>query len=154
MKNFLIILLAVAANAFSSCFLKTPYATITKDYIKVANPGYVGLAEIKVFTMDSTFGYPAKETETTIYAPVKRRSKADVGRNSTIKMYFKKRSNKHVWQIERDTALARYEYADTIHLKKNTWYRLTTEKYGFDFYFKEDEQGQVITKQKPKPGAW
>lgn len=147
---YLIVLLALVG-----CF-KVPTATITDQYIEVVKPGQVfGLVKIKVDKIDTTFGYPLEEQSISSYTVVNRISGKQVKGNASVKIYFNKKYIKYKWRVHKDSFLADYYDADTIQLEPYTWYRLSTEKYGFDVYFYwNKEEGTYVQKLKPKPGAW
>lgn len=147
---YLVILLLLAG-----CF-KAPTATMTDQYIEVANPGQIlGLVKIKADKIDTTFGYPLEEQEMVAYTVVNRISGKQVNDNASFKIYFNRKYIKYKWRINEDPFLADYYDADTIQLEPYTWYRLTTEKYGFYVYFYwNKEEGTYVRKLKPKSGAW
>lgn len=139
----------------AGCF-KAPTATMTDQYIEVANPGQIlGLVKIKVDKFDSTFGYPVEEQSISSYTVVNRITGKQVKGNASFRIYFNRKYIKYKWRVSEDSFLADYYDADTIRLEPYTWYRLTTEKYGFDVYFYwNKEEGTYVRKLKPKPAAW
>jgi len=147
---YLVMLLFLAG-----CF-KAPTATMTDQYIEVANPGQtLGLIKIKVDKVDTTFGYPLEEQSITSYTIVQRASGKQLYGSTGFKIYFNRRYRKYQWRVRKDPFLADYYDSDTIQLEPYTWYRLTTEKYGFHVYFYwNKEEGTYVQKLKPKPGAW
>jgi hypothetical protein len=138
-----------------SCFVG-PSATINDQYIEVTNPGQdFGLVEVDPIEFDKTFGYPSKETPIVSYSLVNRNSGAKVEDNASIKIYFSRKHRRYQWKVREKPELSDYYLSDTIKLKTDTWYRLTTAKYGFEiYYFQSKDSKTYQVKLKPKPGAW
>jgi len=151
MRIFYVVVLLLSAGCF-----KVPTATMTDQYIEVTSPGQIlGLVKIKADKIDTTFGYPLEEQTMTVYTVVNRVSGKQVNGNASFKIYFNRKYTKYKWRVREDPFLADYYGADTIRLEPYTWYRLTTEKYGFHVYFYwNKEEGTYVRKLKPKPGAW
>ncbi len=86
---------------------------------------------------------------------VDRKNQKQITANSNEKIYFAKPDKKYYWQVQPDPFLANYIYADTIHLKSKTWYRLTIENSAYDkYFFLNGKKGDYIIKEKPKPHAF
>ena len=138
------------------CFLKTQSATMTIDYLEVVRPGEsFGVVELKDVKLDSVLGYPIEETGGILFTLVNRRNYSKIDNNASIKIKFAEKYKKYCWKVIPDPFLSDYYFVDTIKIKPNVWYRLTTDKFHFDVYFFFDSIKQVsITKYKPFPGAW
>ena len=133
-----------------------PSAKITNEYIRIVKPGQsCGLVELKNVIIDSVLGYPIKEEAVVAYSIVKRSNKKQIDGNGEAKMYFNKQHKKYIWGVRYEQFLSDFRYADTIKIKSNTWYRLSTERYRYDvYYFWDEMKREYITKVKPDPGAF
>lgn len=138
------------------CFLKTPSATMTFDYLEVVRPGEdFAVVELKDVKLDSVLGYPIEETPVLSFTPVKRKNHTEIDKNASVKIKFTEKYQKYCWRVIPDPFLSDYYFVDTIKIKPNVWYRLTTDRFHFDVYFFFDNVKQIsITKYKPFPGAW
>jgi len=139
----------------TGCYQR-PSAKITNEYVHIVKPGQrCGLVELKNVTIDSILGYPIKEEDVMAYSIVKRSSKKQIDGNGEVKMYFNKQHKKYIWKIRDVQFLSEFGYADTIKLKSNTWYRLSTERFRHNVYYFWDEiKREYIIKVKPDPGAF
>jgi len=139
----------------TGCY-ERPSAKITNEYVHIVKPGQIcGLVELKNVITDSILGYPIKEEAVIAYSIVKRSSKKKIDGNGEVKMYFNKQHKKYIWKVWDGQFLSDFRYADTIKLKSNTWYRLSTERYRYEVYYFWDEiKREYITKVKPDPGAF
>jgi hypothetical protein len=120
--------------------------------VEVSKPGQIfGIIEVTPIKIDSTFGYPIEEKEVTAYTLVDRNTHKQIEDNSYCKIYFSKKNEHYIWQIQRDPFLANYIYSDTIKLKPNTWYRLTIENSAYHKYFYwSGAKAEYIIKEKPR----
>jgi hypothetical protein len=136
----------------TGCFLREPEVRMTDEYIEVVNPGqFVNLNLVNVLTMDSLKHYPSKDDVVSSYTIAERNNNKDLKGNISFKMYFDKKNSNYYWKAYKDLFLANYEVKDTIHLKPNSWYCVTTEKYPFDVYlFWKGVKGNYEIKLKPK----
>ena len=135
--------------------LRAPSADVTDEYIKVVKPGQtLGLVEIDAGNMDSTFGYQIDEREVAAYSIVDRGSHEDVNGDVSLKIYFEEYYANYCWKIQR-VPFSGFQFADTIHLKPFTWYKLVTENTNsINYLYWKGVKGEYVLKFKPKPGAW
>ena len=145
----LALLLGYSCTIYPSC-------SITDKYIEVSRPGNTfGLVEVAPVTFDSLLGYPLKETEVLSYSLIDRDSRESVGPNSLFKVFFNIRNKKYCWLIQENKNNAVDRYVDTIQIKKNTWYRLTTEKSeSYTYFYWRGDEGNYVIRLKPKSGAY
>jgi hypothetical protein len=136
----------------SGCFSREPEVKITDEYIEVVNPGqFVNLNLVKALKLDST-NYPSKDEVIASYTIAERSTNKSLAGNGSFKIYFDKKYSNYYWKVYNDPFLADYEIRDTIHLKPNNWYYVSTEKYPFDVYlFWKGSKGDYEIKLKPKP---
>ena len=139
----------------TSCYHRS-VAKITDEYIEVERPGQIfGLIELKDVIIDSILGYPIKSEDVSADTIVERKSKKQIDASASAKVYFNKKHRKYVWQIQDQPSLASLRYSDTIHIKPNTWYRLTAERYRYDvFFYLDEDKGVYMTRSRPDPGAY
>ena len=157
MKKFLIVFMwLVMHNLLIGCFLKSPSATMTKDYLEVVRPGdNFAVVELKEVKLDSVLGYPIEETPGMSFTPLKRRDYEKIDGNESIKIKFAKKYKDYCWRIFPDPFFSDHYYRDTIAIKANTWYRVTTDNFHFSvYYFFDSVKQSSITKLKPFSGAW
>jgi hypothetical protein len=135
---------------------KEPSAKMTDEYIEIVKPGQIcGLVELKQAIVDSVLGYPVQEEDGIAYSIVERNSKKVINDNAAAKIYFSKKHKRYMWKIWDGLFLSDFYYSDTISLKPDTWYRLSTERYRFKIYFYWDKSKDIyITKAKPDSGAY
>jgi len=139
---------------FASC--KTASVKITDEYIEVVKPGQqFGIVELQVLNFDTTLNYPMKEKEISTFTLVERKTHEQINDNADVKVFFQKKNDKYCWAKQNESSLANLFYSDTIKLKPFTWYRVTTENYGFYSYFYwNGKKGDFAVRLKPKSGAW
>lgn len=133
-----------------------PFVKMTDSYVEISRPGQIlGLVEVEPVTIDTLFGYPEKEREIKAYTIVHRKTHKSLDPDAHVKMYFNTKHDEYCWQIRPDIFSAETYYADTINIKPNTWYRLSTEKFDFSVYFFLDQaKGSYTTSLKPDSGAY
>jgi hypothetical protein len=143
------------------CFLnlcsisKAPFASINDNCVEAANIGqHLTFVELNT-PKDTTFADLKNDDVYTSYVLAHRTTGETPDGTIRVKIFFSKKHRDYIWQVYRDMFSAAFTTQDTIQLKKNTWYRLSSEKYGFYTYFYwNGKPGEYITKVRPKTGAW
>ena len=150
------LLIYISVSLYVLSCAKAPSLNMTNAYIEVIRPGdRFGLTELDVLKLDSTFGYPVDEKEIVGYTLVDRKTHEMLSPNGSAKVYFNAKNAKFCWRVRPDIFSAKVLYVDTINIKTQTWYRVSSERYHFDLYFFIDEKnGTYIRKLKPFPGAY
>ena len=144
-------LAAITLVLLCGCFRK-PSLQVTDEYVSVVKPGQIfGIQEVRIKKFDSLYNYPLDEEVVSSYTIANRSNKKQIKGSDAAKVYFAKKNKSFQWKYYPDPVMGHYKYLDTIGLKSNTWYRISSEKSDVVLFLHYRKKGdyQVFKRYEP-----